>query len=82
MHSRRPTGDKIRVSLTERRVDLLLDEKEIERRHDALKKVTPKNNSPWEQFYHEHVGQLETGACLDFATRYHELRKVVPRHSH
>lgn len=76
------TGDKIRVSLGERRVDVLLDEKEIERRRDSLKKVTPKNNSPWEQFFREHTGQLETGACLDFATKYHDLREVVPRHSH
>lgn len=76
------TGDKIRVSLGERRVDLLLDEKEIERRRGALKVIPPKNNSPWEQFYREHTGQLETGACLDFATKYHDLREVVPRHSH
>ena len=76
------TGDKIRVSLSERRVDVLLDEEEIARRRDTLKTAPPENHSPWEQFYREHTGQLETGACLEFATAYHDLRKVVPRHSH
>jgi hypothetical protein len=28
------------------------------------------------------VGQLETGATFEFATKYHDIRKVVPRHSH
>lgn len=76
------TGDKIRVSLNERRVDVLLDEREIARRREARKVVAPKSNSPWEELYREHTGQLETGACLDFATDYHDLRKIVPRHSH
>jgi dihydroxy-acid dehydratase len=76
------TGDKIRISLNERKVDVLLDEQEIARRRELLNTARPKNNSPWEQFYREHTGQLETGACLEFATAYHDLRKVVPRHSH
>ncbi len=40
------------------------------------------NHSPWQEFYRANVGQLETGACLEFAVKYHDLRKVVPRHSH
>ena len=76
------TGDKIRISLSERKVDVLLDDEEIARRRESLQVNPPRNNSPWEQFYREHTGQLETGACLDFATEYHDLRKVVPRHSH
>jgi dihydroxy-acid dehydratase len=76
------TGDKIRISLSERKVDVLLNEIEIARRRESLKNAPPKNNSPWEQFYRERTGQLETGACLDFATEYHDLRKVIPRHSH
>jgi len=76
------TGDKIRISLNERKVDVLLDDEEIARRRESLQVNPARNNSPWEQFYREHTGQLETGACLDFATEYHDLRKVVPRHSH
>jgi dihydroxy-acid dehydratase len=76
------TGDRIRISLSERKVDVLLEADEIARRRETLRNQAPKNNSPWEQFYRERTGQLETGACLDFATNYHDLRKVVPRHSH
>jgi dihydroxy-acid dehydratase len=76
------TGDKIRISLSERKVDVLLDPKEIARRRELLHNAPPKSNSPWEQLYRERTGQLETGACLDFATEYHDLRKVIPRHSH
>ena len=76
------TGDKIRVALGERKVDVLLDDAEIARRQALVKPNFPKNHSPWEEFYREHTGQLETGACLEFATHYHDLRKTVPRHSH
>jgi len=76
------TGDKIKVDLKARRVDALLSDAEIAKRRAGLRPFEIKNNSPWEQLYREQVGQLETGACLDFAVDYHDIRKVVPRHSH
>lgn len=76
------TGDRIQVDLRKRRVDVLLSDEEIARRRAALKTVELKNDSPWQEFYRAHTGQLDTGACLDFAVGYRDLRKVVPRHSH
>jgi len=76
------TGDQIKVDLGERRVDVLLSEEEIEARRKELKPAEITNHSPWEEFYRSNVGQLETGACLEFAVKYHDVRKVVPRHSH
>ncbi|MGA3186052.1 MAG: IlvD/Edd family dehydratase [Bryobacteraceae bacterium] len=76
------TGDRIKVDLRNRRVDVLLSDEEIERRRNALKPVELTNDSPWQEFYRAHTGQLETGACLDFAVKYRDLAKVVPRHSH
>jgi dihydroxy-acid dehydratase len=76
------TGDRIKVDLRKRRVDVLLSEEEIARRRAGLKQVELKNDSPWQEFYRGHTGQLDTGACLDFAVKYRDLRKVVPRHSH
>jgi dihydroxy-acid dehydratase len=76
------TGDQIRIALAERRVDVLISDDEIASRQAALTPPEIHNNTPWEQIYREHTGQLETGACLEFATVYHDLRKVVPRHSH
>jgi hypothetical protein len=40
------------------------------------------NDSPWQELHRAYTGQLETGACLDFAVKYRDLAKVVPRHSH
>jgi dihydroxy-acid dehydratase len=76
------TGDQIRVDLASRRVDVLLSAEEIAVRRNELKPAVIVNHTPWEEFYRSRVGQLETGACLDFATSYHDLRMVVPRHSH
>jgi dihydroxy-acid dehydratase len=76
------TGDLVKVDLKNRRVDLLVSDDEIGRRRAALLPETLKNDSPWQQLFREHVGQLDTGACLDFAVGYRDLRKTVPRHSH
>jgi dihydroxy-acid dehydratase len=76
------TGDEIKVDLKQRRVDVLLTEEEIAARRASLKPAEITNQSPWQEFYRANVGQLETGACLEFAVKYHDLRKVVPRHSH
>jgi dihydroxyacid dehydratase/phosphogluconate dehydratase len=63
-------------------VDVLLSDEEIEKRREKLKAAPIINNSPWQELYRANVGQLSTGACLDFAVSYRDLRKVVPRHSH
>jgi dihydroxy-acid dehydratase len=76
------TGDEIKVDLKQRRVDVLLTEEEIASRRASLKPAEITNQSPWQEFYRANVGQLETGACLEFAVKYHDLRRVVPRHSH
>jgi dihydroxyacid dehydratase/phosphogluconate dehydratase len=76
------TGDQIKVDLAKRRVDVLLSEEEIANRRKELKPAEIINQSPWEEFYRGNVGQLETGACLEFAVKYHDLRKIAHRHSH
>jgi dihydroxy-acid dehydratase len=76
------TGDLIRVDLNRRRVDVLLSDEEIDTRKPAQPREIPVNQSPWEKIYRDHVGQLETGACLEFAVEFHDLKKIVPRHSH
>ena len=76
------TGDEVKVDLHNRRVDVLISDEEIERRRAALPPAKLKHDSPWQELYRAHVGQLETGACLEFAVHYRDLRKVVPRHSH
>jgi dihydroxy-acid dehydratase len=76
------TGDRIRVSIRERSVNLLVPQEEIERRRSEMKPFAVENHTPWEELYRSSVGQLEAGACLEFATKYRDVRKVIPRHSH
>ncbi len=76
------TGDQVKVDLRTRRVDLLVSDEEIERRKRALPARELRNDSPWQELYRQNVGQLATGACLEFAVKYRDIRKVVPRHSH
>lgn len=76
------SGDLVKVDLKNRRVDLLVSDEEIAKRRAALPAAQLRNDSPWQQVYRAHVGQLDTGACLEFAVNYHDLRETVPRHSH
>jgi len=76
------TGDRVKVDLRNRRVDALLSGEEIEQRRQTLAPAQLTNDSPWQELYRSHVGQLDTGACLEFAVGYRDLRKTVPRHSH
>ena len=75
-------GDMVRVDFKNRRVDLLLSDEEIASRRAEMKLPELENQSPWQEFYRRQVGQLETGACFDFAVKYRDLRRHVPRHSH
>ncbi len=76
------TGDMVRVDLRSRRVDLLVNDEELEARRKAVQPAPLKHDSPWQELFRDHVGQLDTGACLEFAVPYRDLEKVVPRHSH
>jgi dihydroxy-acid dehydratase len=64
------TGDRIRIDLNTRRVDVLLPEGELEARRAAWTPPKLDNKTPWEEIYRSMVGQLGTGACLEPATLY------------
>ena len=75
-------GDQVLVDLRNRRVELLVSDTEISQRWSELQQPELRNESPWQELYRAYVGQLDTGACFDFAVKYRDLRKTVPRHSH
>jgi len=64
------TGDRIRIDLNSRKVDVLLPLGELEARKAAW--VPPKlvTMTPWEEIYRSMVGQLGSGACLEPATLF------------
>jgi dihydroxy-acid dehydratase len=76
------TGDRVRVDLKTRRVDALVPEAEWTTRDTTAFATPPANATPWQQLYRSHVGQLHTGACLDFACEYRAVCATVPRHNH
>jgi dihydroxy-acid dehydratase len=77
------TGDRILVDLNARRVDVLLKPEEISRRKEVRGKLpVPETQSPWQELYRCHAGQLSTGGCLDFAVQYRNVGRIIPRHSH
>ena len=64
------SGDRVRIDLNTRKVDVLLPPGELEARRAAWKQPELVNQTPWEEIYRSMVGQLGTGACLEPATLY------------
>ncbi|MGN6668041.1 MAG: dihydroxy-acid dehydratase, partial [Trinickia sp.] len=78
------TGDRVRVDLNARRVELLVDEAELARRREDMPPSVPPSQTPWQEIYRQFVGQLSTGGCLEPATLYLKVIETRgdPRHSH
>ena len=82
------TGDIIRIDLAARRVDVLLDEQEIERRRaevdGAAAELAPQSQTPWQEIQRDLVGQFDGGAVLENAVKYQRIAqtKGLPRDSH
>ena len=76
------TGDRVRVDLAARRVDALVPAAEWAARDTSAWDTVPPGATPWQQLYRDHVGQLHTGGCLDFACAFRDVCRTVPRHSH
>lgn len=77
------TGDVIRIDLNAGRCDALVSEEEIARRLRELPAPpVPPSQSPWEEMYRNHTGQLVEGATLDIALKYRRIAEKTPRHNH
>lgn len=76
------TGDRIRVDLNNSRLDALLDEAELERRRENYQPPAVEHHTPWQEMYRGCVGQFDTGACIESATRFREVSRQIPRHNH
>ncbi len=76
------TNDIIRIDMNQRRVDMLVDETELEARRAQLTISYPPDQTPWQNIYRSHVGQLAHGACVELAEAYHNVCEDLPRHNH
>ena len=57
-------GDRISIDLDTRRCDLLVDDREMQRRRAAWKPPAPQFDRGWLQIYRHNVGPLSKGAVL------------------
>lgn len=80
--SRLRTGDIVRIDLRQRTVNALVPEEQWKTRDVQAWQTLPEDATPWQRLYRQHVGQLHTGACLDFACGFKHVCAQVPRHNH
>jgi len=76
------TGDPIKIDLNESRVDVMISDEEIATRRAALTISIPASQTPWQELFRAHVGQLGDGAVLEFAVKYKDVGRDLPRHNH
>ncbi|GMG84161.1 IlvD/Edd family dehydratase [Paralimibaculum aggregatum] len=76
------TGDRVRLDLGARRLDALVDEAEWQARKQAWQAPEITHQTPWQEIYRTHVGQLADGGCLELATAYHRVARDLPRDNH
>ncbi|KAI9368087.1 dihydroxy-acid/6-phosphogluconate dehydratase [Aspergillus egyptiacus] len=81
-------GDRLRVDLTRRRVDILLSEEELNQRREVLEATggysIPESQTPWQEIFRKETSQLNEGMVLREAVKYQRLaqRNETPRHNH
>jgi len=76
------TGDRVRLDIPGRRLDALVPDDEWAARRAAWTPPELDHQTPWQEFYRAHVGQLAEGGCLEFATNYHRVARHLPRDNH
>ncbi|KAL1969729.1 hypothetical protein VTN77DRAFT_8282 [Rasamsonia byssochlamydoides] len=81
-------GDRIRVDLRKRRVDILVSEEELQRRRAELESrggyEMPESQTPWQELFRRETDQLSEGMVLREAVKYQRVaqRWPEPRHNH
>ena len=76
------TGDMVRLDLNASTMDALVDADEWRRRAEAWEPPELRSQTPWQEIYRTHVGQLADGGCLELATAYQRVCENLPRDNH
>lgn len=82
------TGDRVRIDLPRGEANILIDDDQLQARRRALEAAggypIPASQTPWQEMQRATIGQAETGAVLENATKYQRLAQTigVPRHNH
>lgn len=80
-------GDRLRVDLNQRRVDILVPEEELQKRQEELTirggYEKPASQTPWQELFRRETAQLNEGMVLREAVKYQRLaQREEPRHNH
>jgi dihydroxy-acid dehydratase len=82
------TGDRVRVDLRRGEVNMLVSDEDLAARRRALQAgggpSMKQSQTPWQEIQRALVGQLDSGAVLENATKYQRIAQTVgvPRHNH
>ncbi len=76
------TGDRVRLDLNTGTLNALVPEEDWEARKAAWTPPELHHQTPWQELYRKHVGQLADGGCLELATAYQRIAKDLPRDNH
>jgi len=78
------SGDWLDINLNENRVNLVIEEAELDRRRQGLEKLITTDQTPWQEIYRGSVNQLQDGAVLTTDKEYRRVNEVhgIPRNSH
>ena len=69
------TGDPVRLDLNAGTLDCTIPEAAWQARRDAWTPPELEHQTPWQELYRTHVGQLADGGCLELATAYQRIAK-------
>ena len=64
------TGDMVRLDFKQSTLNALVDDNEWQSRIDEWSPPELRHQTPWQEIYRKHVGQLSDGGCLELATTY------------
>ncbi|WP_116599424.1 IlvD/Edd family dehydratase [Primorskyibacter marinus] len=76
------TGDRVRLNLNDSTLNALVDDADWQARIDAWDAPEITSQTPWQEIYRTHVGQLSDGGCLELATTYQRVVRNLPRDNH
>jgi dihydroxy-acid dehydratase len=76
------TGDPVRLDLNNSKLEATVPAEEWQARIAAWEAPEIVNQTPWEEIYRTHVGQLADGGCLELATAYQKIGRNLPRDNH
>lgn len=75
------TGDRIRVDLKRREVNMLVDAEEIARRRKEFEAggghTNPPSQTPWQEIHRSLTGQFDGGAVLESAVKYQRIAQTA-----